>query len=172
MSQRKKVVMLGEMAVGKTSIVRRLMLDRFEGNYKGTIGHDIFVYRLAGLGPKADEDMELVIWDTDGGLGSGVFHQDAAVKGARAAIIVGDVTRPRTLHTMATLAKACDQHLPGRHVHLVFNKIDLLAEVGDIEVPPDLAAFQHPIINTSAKSGDNVKEAFVDAANAILRRGL
>jgi small GTP-binding protein len=172
MTQRKKVVMLGEMAVGKTSIVRRLMLDRFEGNYKGTVGHDIFVYRLAGLGPKQDEEMELVIWDTDGGLGAGVFHQDAAVKGARAVIIVGDVTRSRTLHTMTTLAKACDMHLPGRHVHLLFNKIDLLQEATDVEVPAELAAFQHPTIKCSAKSGDNVQNAFVEAANAILRRGL
>ncbi len=172
MTQRRKIVMLGEMAVGKTSIVRRLTLDRFEGNYKGTIGHDIFAYRLGGLGPQQNEDIELVIWDTDGGLGAGVFHQDAAVKGARAAIIVGDVSRPRTLHTMAALAKSCDQHLPGRHVHLLFNKIDLLGDATDVTVPPDLAAFQHPVIKTSARSGDNIKEAFFDAANAILRRGL
>jgi small GTP-binding protein len=172
MTQRRKIVLLGEMAVGKTSIVRRLTLDRFEGNYKGTIGHDIFTYRLGGLGPNKDEDMELVVWDTDGGLGAGVFHQDAAVKGARAVIIVGDVSRQRTLHTMAALAKSCDEHLPGRHVHLLFNKVDLLGEGADVTVPAELAAFQHPVVKTSALSGDNIKEAFFDAANSILRRGL
>ena len=169
---RKKIVMLGEMAVGKTSIVRRLVLDRFEGNYKGTIGHDIFVYRLDQLGPKGDQDMELVVWDTDGGLGTSVFQQDAAVKGAAAAIIVGDVSRPRTLHTMAHLAKQCDAHLPGRHVHLMFNKIDLLGEANEVTMPPELSAFQFPMLKSSAKSGDNIKEAFIDAANSIIRRGL
>jgi Ras family len=164
MTQRRKIVLLGEMAVGKTSIVRRLTLDRFEGNYKGTIGHDIFTYRLGGLGPNKDQDMELVVWDTDGGLGAGVFHQDAAVKGARAVIIVGDVSRQRTLHTMAALAKSCDEHLPGRHV--------LLGDGADVTVPAELAAFQHPVVKTSALSGDNIKEAFFDAANSILRRGL
>jgi small GTP-binding protein len=171
MTQRCKIVMLGEMAVGKTSIVRRLTLDRFEGNYKGTIGHVIFTYRLGGLGPKGDQDMELVIWDTDGGLGARVFHQDAAVKGARAAVIVGDVTRPRTLHTMISLAKSCDQHLPGRHVHLLLNKMDLLDDQQQ-QVPAELAAFGHPILKTSAKSGENVAQAFVDTANAIIRRGV
>jgi Ras-related protein Rab-5C len=169
---RKKVVMLGEMAVGKTSIVRRVVLDQFVGNYKGTIGHDIFVYRITGLGPKFDDELDLVIWDTDGGLGTSVFHHDAAVKGASAAIIVGDVTRPRTLGTMAVLAKECDLHLPGRHVHFLFNKIDLLAEATSVAIPAELAAFPHPILKTSAKTGDNIKEAFADAANAILRRGL
>ena len=169
---RKKIVMLGEMGVGKTAIVRRLVLSQFAGNYKGTIGHDIFVYRATGLGPKASDDLDLVIWDTDGGLGTNIFRQDAAVKGASAALIVGDVTRPRTLGIMAVLAKECDSCLPGRHVHFLLNKIDLLAEANDVAVPAEIAAFPHPILKTSAKSGDNIKEAFVDAANAILRRGL
>ena len=99
MSGRRKLVLLGEMAVGKTSIVRRLVLDRFDGNYKGTLGHDIFVYPLSGLGPARDQTLELVIWDTDGGLGASAFHLDAAVKGSSAVIVVGDVTRPQTLAT-------------------------------------------------------------------------
>ena len=112
MMMRKKLVLLGEMAVGKTSIVRRLVLDRFEGDYKGTLGHDIFVYSLTELGPARDQSLELVIWDTDGGLGASAFHLDAAVRGASAVIIVGDVTRPRTLGTMAILTRECDKQLP------------------------------------------------------------
>ncbi len=172
MTLRRKIVLLGEMAVGKTSIVRRLTLDRFDANYKGTFGYNIFSYRLAGLGPEGDQDMELVIWDTDGGLGASVLHQDAAIKGARAAVIVGDVTRPRTLHTMAVLARSCDEHLPGRHVHFLLNKIDLFPDVEETALTAELTTFGHPILKTSAKSGDNVSQAFVDAANAIIRRGL
>ena len=169
---RKKVLMLGEMAVGKTSIVRRMVLGRFESDYKGTIGHDIFVYNLAGLGAAGDETMDLVIWDTDGGLGTAVYRQDSATKGAAAVIIVGDVTRPRTLGTMVELAKECDHYLPARHVHFLFNKVDLLGEITNIELPPELAALPHASLNTSAKSGKNVEAAFRDVANAILRRGL
>jgi GTPase SAR1 family protein len=172
MSQRRKVVMLGEMAVGKTSIVRRMVLDRFDGNYKGTLGHDIFVYPLSGLGPARDQSMELVIWDTDGGLGASAFHLDAAVKGASAVIIVGDVTRPRTLSTMALLSSQCDVHLPGRPVYLLFNKVDLIDADNHYDVPVELQNSPHSIRKTSAKSGDNIKETFIDAANAILRRGL
>ncbi len=169
---RRKLVMLGEMAVGKTSIVRRMVLDRFDGDYKGTLGHDIFVYALSGLGPARDRSLELVIWDTDGGLGASAFHLDAAVKGASAVIIVGDVTRPRTVETMALLAKECDARLPGRPVYLVLNKTDLLPDAAIMDRPQSLDGLPFPIVKTSAKSGDNIKETFVDAANTILRREL
>ena len=172
MTDRRKLVLLGEMAVGKTSIVRRMVLDRFDGNYKGTLGHDIFVYPLAGLGPAKDQSLELVIWDTDGGLGASAFHLDAAVKGSSAVIIVGDVTRPQTLSTMALLCKQCDVHLPGRPVYLLFNKVDLLSSETDYDVPEELRSSPHVVRKTSAKSGENIKETFVDAANTILRRGL
>ena len=172
MNQRRKLVLLGEMAVGKTSIVRRMVLDRFDGNYKGTLGHDIFVYPLSGLGPAKDQKLELVIWDTDGGLGASAFHLDAAVKGSSAVIIVGDVTRPRTLATMALLSTQCDVHLPGRPVYLLFNKVDLLDADTDYDIPAELRDLPHSTRKTSAKSGENIKETFVDAANAVLRRGL
>ena len=172
LNQRRKLVLLGEMAVGKTSIVRRMVLDRFDGNYKGTLGHDIFVYPLSGLGPARNESLELVIWDTDGGLGAGAFHLDAAVKGSSAVIIVGDVTRPRTLSTMALLAAQCDVHLPGRPVYQLFNKTDLLDAETGYDVPAELLSLPHSVRKTSAKSGENIKETFFDAANAILRRGL
>ena len=169
---RKKVVMLGEMAVGKTSLVRRMVLGRFDGDYKGTIGHDIFVSPLSGLGSAHDQAMDLVIWDTDGGLGTAVFRQDSAHKGAAAAIIVGDVSRPRTLLMMAELARECDLYLPGRHVNFLLNKVDLLDDRTEPDLPAELSAFPHTIFKTSAKSGDNVNAAFMDVANAIIRRGL
>ena len=169
---RKKVVMLGEMAVGKTSIVRRLVLGRFDGDYKGTLGHDIFVYAMSGLGAQHDRALELVIWDTDGGLGASAFHHDSAVKGAAAAIIVADVTRPRTLETMTMLVNGCDQHLPGRPIYLLFNKIDLLGDTPVYDIPADFKNTSQNIFKVSAMTGENVKDAFVDAANVILRRGL
>ncbi len=172
MSGRRKLVLLGEMAVGKTSIVRRLVLDRFDGNYKGTLGHDIFVYPLSDLGSARDQNLELVIWDTDGGLGASAFHLDAAVKGSSAVIVVGDVTRPQTLTTMALLCTQCDTHLPGRPVYLLLNKVDLLDTGTGYDIPAALRTSAHDIRKTSAKSGENIKETFVDAANTILRRGL
>jgi hypothetical protein len=39
------------------------------------------------------------------------------------------------------------------------------------EVPDALRAAGHPLILTSAKTGQHVEDAFRDAASAILRRG-
>jgi GTPase SAR1 family protein len=169
---RRKIVMLGEMAVGKTSLVRRMVLGKFESDYKSTIGHNIFVLSLNGLGPSRDQLLDLLIWDTDGGVGASAFRIDGALKGAVAAVIVGDVTRPRTLSIMAELARECAHHLPAGYVNFLFNKIDLLSEPLRIERPPELAVFEHKSFETSAKTGHEVPTAFTDVANAILRRHL
>ena len=38
-----KVILIGEIAVGKTSVMRRFVHKKFEGNTKGTIGADFMV---------------------------------------------------------------------------------------------------------------------------------
>jgi GTPase SAR1 family protein len=40
----RKIMLLGEIGVGKSSIARRLVFDRFEGDYKPTIGVDVYSY--------------------------------------------------------------------------------------------------------------------------------
>ncbi len=172
MSPRRKLVMLGEMAVGKTSIVRRMVFGRFDGDYKGTLGHDIFVHSLTGLGPGADQSLDLAIWDTDGGLGAGAFYFDASVRGASGVVIVADANRPQTITTMASLCKECEARLPGRPISLVFNKVDVLDDPASYRIPADLAAMDHASYKASAKTGENIEAVFVDAANAIIRRGL
>ena len=39
-----KVMLLGDIGVGKTSIARRLRFDSFEANYKTTIGVDVLTH--------------------------------------------------------------------------------------------------------------------------------
>lgn len=172
MTQRRKLVMLGEMAVGKTSIVRRMVFGRFDGDYKGTLGHDIFLHSLSGLGHDGTQSLDLAIWDTDGGLGAGAFYFDSSVRGASGIVIVADANRPQTITTMTGLCKECEARLPGRPISLVFNKIDVLDDPASYRIPAELAAMEHTVYKASAKTGENVKAVFVDAATAIIRRGL
>jgi Ras-related protein Rab-5C len=169
MSGQKKIMLLGEIGVGKTSLIRRLLLDRFEGTYKGTLGFDLYTYRIDGVGADGRQTLPLVIWDTDGNVGTNIFRHQIYMEGTSAALIVGDLSRPETFSAMVDLANGFATEYPGRHLSFVLNKADLV-EAGHAETPPALAAIEAPVITTSAKTGDNVTHAFRAAANAILRR--
>ncbi len=60
--------------------------------------------------------------------------------------------------------------MPGRYCSFLINKSDLAGTTA--ELPPALEQSSIPIVRTSAKTGENVKEAFLGAADAIRRRRL
>lgn len=66
-----KVMLLGDMGVGKTSILYRLIYNRFEGQYKSTLGVEILSHDVAPA--DGGDPMRLVLWDTDGDFGTQIF---------------------------------------------------------------------------------------------------
>ena len=166
----RKVMLLGEIGVGKTSLIRRLVLDSFEGTYKPTIGVDLYRY-TSEVTDAEGTPVELIVWDTDGNFGESMFRH-VYIKGASAALIVGDVTRRATLAAAARLAAGFEEAAPGRPVVLIVNKMDLVEVEAAAEAAHDLDALAHARIRTSALTGSNVKEAFGALATAIVRRGL
>ena len=164
----RKIMLLGEIGVGKSSIVQRLVLDRFEMTYKPTIGVDVYRYEVPAS--ETRPALNLIVWDTDGDLSELIFRH-VYMKSASAAMIVGDVMRPGTLESMARLAEGFRAELPGRHVTMLLNKMDLVSDPQTIDIPPALLSSGAPIAKTSAKTGDNIKTAFIEAADAIVRRG-
>lgn len=159
----KKVMLLGDIGVGKSSIVQRLVFDRFQESYKPTIGVDIYRYAV----PLGDgEPMTLIVWDTDGNFGDSIFRH-VYIREATASFVVSDVTRPETLQSALRLAELFAETLPGRPVTLLRNKCDL------ISMPPAASgagADRFPVYMTSALSGDNIAQAFLDTAQTIQRR--
>ena len=164
-----KVMLLGEIGVGKSSIVRRLVHDRFELSYKPTIGVDIYRYDV----PQAPgrPARSLIIWDTDGNFGDAIFRH-VYIKEAAACLIVGDVSRPGTLDSMVRLGEGFVDALPGRHCTYVVNKIDLMCAMDKPALPQGLLRPRVELARTSARTGCNVREAFLGALAAIDRRGL
>lgn len=162
-----KVMLLGEIGVGKSSIVQRLVFDRFETSYKPTIGVDIYRYetQAADDAPAAS----LIIWDTDGNFGDAIFRH-VYIRDAAAALIVADVMRPETFTTADRLCRGFKEALPGREALVLLNKSDLLAEGKAPTVPPVLTDHADKLLHTSAKSGTNIEKAFYDTAAAIQRR--
>ncbi len=164
-------MLLGDIGVGKTSIVRRLVLDTFDADYKVTIGVNLYAHAIrVEIGGKP-QDVELVIWDIDGDYGQTIFKQ-MYIRGASSALIIGDATRLGTQHSMVRLAKGFQGELPGRPFSLALNKADLVQDAGALDVLPALMGGESPLTRTSAKTGFNVAKAFHALAVTAIRRGI
>lgn len=168
----RKLMLLGEMGVGKTSLAKRLVFDAFDRSYKPTIGVDIYRFTVPiPLAPDNSQPVELIIWDTDGDFGDSIFRH-VYMQGASAALIVADATRKPTQESAARLAEGFADAMPGRPSAIVINKIDLLTSGTPPELPGALAASGVDIVRTSALNGENVAATFTSIAAAIMRRGL
>ncbi len=154
-----KIMLLGDIGVGKSSLARRFVFDQFEGDYKTTIGVDVLTHIVA-LGPACEnETLCFVLWDTDGDFGEQIF-ETVYLAGSSGAIVVADATRPGTLVKMAALAEGFYERFPGRPVAKIVNKIDLAAPPEDID---------DDTIFTSAKTGEGVAEMFEVLGAAVWR---
>lgn len=172
MSHVHKVMLLGDIGVGKTSLVRRLIFDRFDHEYKATIGVDVYTHNTqieTADGQKVE--IKQVIWDIDGDFGESIFKQ-IYIKGATAALVIGDCSRRARLPTVVALGQAFCEQFPGRPAVLVANKTDLVdaGEVASVIAP--LRALHLPIVQTSAKTGENVRGMFEQLAQVAHERGL
>ena len=165
----RKIMLLGDIGVGKSSIVRRLVFDEFDHNYKPTLGVDVYSCEIAPDVATGAPPAKFVVWDTDGNFGDSILSL-VYIREATAALVVGDLTRPATINTMLDLGRNFLQALPGRYCAFLLNKSDMTGD--QAELPPELAHSSIPAVRTSAKTGENIKHAFLAAADAIRRRGL
>lgn len=170
MSDARKVMLLGDIGVGKTSLARRLVFGRFEAKYKATIGVDIYTHEMTAHVHGAAVPLTLVIWDVDGDFGESIFAH-AYIRGAAAALIIADRTRASTIQSMLALSRQFEDLLPGRPCRLVVNKSDLMA-ADDAPIAAARKLAGPALIETSAKSGAHVADAFGAIASELLARGM
>lgn len=161
---RRKVCVLGASGVGKTSLVRRFVERKFDEGYQQTIGVAISKGTLT-----FDEDsLELMLWDYEGAE-PGSQYSRSFISGASGLLFVVDVTRPETLdHLLAAQVKGRG-YTGSRPSVLVANKIDRTRDFALTKQQLDRAGEQDWfIIQASAKSGDNVDEAFTKLGQMML----
>lgn len=162
-----KVCMLGDPAVGKTSLVRRYVYDKFEGKYLSTIGTN--VTRKVVNFENQNMTLTLMLWDVLG-QHSTKFHP-VYYKGAKGGILVCDVTRRETLDNLNEWVTSFFK-ISGK-VPIIFlaNKMDLEKE--RVVKPEELEAvsktFDATFYMTSAKTGENVNNAFTTIATELLK---
>uniref|UniRef100_A0A8C8RSV5 Ras-related protein Rab-36 n=1 Tax=Pelusios castaneus TaxID=367368 RepID=A0A8C8RSV5_9SAUR len=156
-----KVVVVGDLYVGKTSLINRFCKDAFDRDYKATIGVDFEIERfeIAGV------PYNLQIWDT---AGQEKFKciASAYYRGAEVIITVFDLADIQTLdHTKQWLEDALRENEPGSSfIFLVGTKKDLVSDAACERTELDAIRFanemQAEYWSVSAKTGENVKEFF------------
>jgi small GTP-binding protein len=155
---RKKILLLGDFSVGKTSLIRRYVDNTFDDNYLTTIGVKISK-KLLRIG---ELDCEFIIWDVEGKTSTKNIPL-SYFSGASGAIFVCDVGRNETIeelnehiNTFLTLNNSA------KYV-IAYNKTDLLSPLDQEEFQMASNTFL-----TSAKTGMNVERLFLTLAKEIL----
>ena len=160
MEIKRKVVLLGDAAVGKTSLVRRFVYDVFDDKYIMTIGTKVSKKTMKVSWEGMDIDLNLLIWDVLGQQGF-TQVQEAAFKGSDGALFVCDLTRKSTLYSIAHYWLPVLERVAGVPGVLLANKSDLDNwELSYEEVEDFANQIGVPFLLTSAKTGENVEEAF------------
>ena len=153
----KKICMIGDFGVGKTSLVSRYVHSQFSDQYLTTIGVKIDSKTL--LLPSGDE-IKIILWDMAGNPSLSTIEHHY-LQGASGYFLVSDSTRADTLETTISLQKETESIIGEKPFTLMLNKIDLDSEYRlSTDVLANLEARNWSIIQSSAKQGIGVEEAF------------
>ena len=155
---RKKILLLGDFSVGKTSLVRRYVDGSFDDKYLTTIGVKISK-KLCSI---ENIECEVLIWDIEGSTPSKKISL-GYYKGASGAIFVSDVTRRETIDSLAEHKDIFLNENPEASFVTAYNKADLLTDIARENIEIDEDTFF-----TSAKEDSNVAALFIKLVEKML----
>jgi small GTP-binding protein len=178
---KKKIVLLGDNAVGKTSLIRRFVFNQFQDTYIATIGSKVTSKEMKISKDDDDVDITLVIWDILGRAGFTASHA-RIFAGAHGAILVADLTRKETLGSLerywipllmevvenVPLVFASNKSDLGSETTLHSHEMTKIASRFNIGIKDELPSDLTTTYSTSAKTGDNVEKVFMSLGYLLL----
>ena len=163
-----KYIIIGDSAVGKSNILLRYIHDKFNEEFQSTIGVEFGAKNLK----IEDKIYRIQIWDT---AGQETFRSitRAYYKNSVCACVVYDITNKNTFQNVKSWIEDCKKQSP-KTVFLVLigNKVDLedrrevSYEEGSIYAQKNGMLF----FETSAKTGKNIEEIFMNSSYEIAKR--
>ncbi len=167
---KRKVLLLGDGAVGKTSLIRRFVVDKFSDDYITTIGTKVTKKDLRIESPGRATDVTFMIWDVLGQKGYKNI-QESSFQGAKGALLVYDVSRPDTLRSVREywIPHLIEVTRPIPLV-LVGNKVDLVKDRSRAREQLEDAMEEMHITGflSSAKTGESVEASFACLAKEVV----
>jgi len=165
-----KVVVAGAKNVGKTSLIRRYATGKFETSTLSTIGVDFETKKLVVDGT----EILLNIWDFAGEKKFRLLFP-SYISGASGALMLYDITNKDSFNDLYDWINVISSipNSPKTKI-LIETKTDLKRKVAKEEAMQFVEKydFQGDIIATSAKTGENVEEAFMTLGREILKNSL
>ncbi len=159
-----KICLVGNPAVGKTSLVRRYVMNAFDDHYLTTIGTKVSKkpVRVTDPSHELDADVDLMIWDIMGQPGFREMLKDAYFFDAKGVLAVADLTRKDTLEDLKNWIHAVEGVTGKVPIIVAVNKSDLpdQAQYTTAEAVQAAEALGADVFLTSAKTGANVEEVF------------
>ncbi len=160
----KKMCLIGDFGVGKTSLIRRFVDGQFSDQYLSTVGVKISRKNIVlSKENMPDHDLQLLIWDLEGHTKFKAIAP-SYLQGSKGALVVADVSRPETIDRIPEHLSLFYSVNPQGKIIIALNKVDL--------IEPEKAAkifystqslYQERVLSlyqTSAKTGEYVDEIF------------
>jgi small GTP-binding protein len=163
-----KLILTGDYSVGKTSLIKRFVENIFQESYISTIGVEISKKTLE-LGETTN--VNFIIWDIAGQRAQMAPYRTRFYSGANSALIVIDRTRKDNLQSIEywynDIKKSISANIP---IVIVGNKSDLDDKIiiSENEIKEISEKYGFHYILTSARTGDNVNDAFLYIAYRFL----
>ena len=159
----KKICLLGDGGVGKTSLIGRYVLDCFSDDYIVSFGTKVSKKVI----DYDDVRLTLMIWDILGQKSQKSLH-GAYYNGANGVLLVCDGSRPETLLHLPEWKEDLENVTGAVPVVPIVNKADLPSALSDGDLSSVRGAMGREFLFTSAKTGTGVQEAFEHLGRRIL----
>lgn len=165
----KKVCLLGDSGVGKTSLIRRYVHNQFDDMYVMTFGAKVSSKNIRLYTETEEILVTLSIWDIVGDH-SRRSLQEKHFDNASGGLIVCDCTRDITYEHLGDWVNTFRKIVPDGKLIFLLNKIDIRDKaVVSIEDLSETARRYHgKYFETSAKTGENVEMAFRTLAEKMV----